>query len=138
MNPNSIKEATNEFNQCYKNYLENKLLFNTLFKIMTCLSRNVAPMQQSASATIQEKVNENFWRSFLITDMKESQSNNGVNDESDIFMNEVLSSEAKKYILNRVDAEVESCLVKIKQYLSFANIDLEGKDLGNEWVNQFT
>ena len=101
------REAQNEFNQNYLNYLENYLLFSIL-------NENLLLLVGAKSTSIEKELKENLVKSHLF--QYKLSENEMIMDE---IHPEELSSEAKTALVDKIYLKLESKLSEINQYFNF-------------------
>ncbi len=114
-----------EFNLNYKNYLENKLLMNILYDSLANQESLIVNSDLAGENDFYQQIQDNFWRSFI---NKQQDDEFTSNDE---FNNDPLSSQAKKYLLNKLETNLEAYFKDINNYLKFAKIQ-DSNDLDDE------
>lgn len=124
MNEMDDSKTLAEFNLNYKNYLENKLMLTIFYDSLTNQEPLFANTDLIAGNNqLYQQIQDNFWRSFINQSQQDDTSIS--NDE---FKNEPLSTDAKKYLLNKLETNLEVYFKDINNYLKFAKNDTNDND----------
>jgi hypothetical protein len=121
-------DLQNQFNAVYKKYLEDSLLYNSLFGSVFDFETKANEINPSTSTVCDddikktEKIAQKFWRANLITSSFNSKENINTDDNitltNSIKKIETLTLEEKKLLVDQIQVKFKNILVEIGIFMN--------------------
>lgn len=126
------EDVLKEFNQNYRNYIENSLLLNLVYEILfdsptgfthsSSLSSISEQQTFDSSTNIEDKIRETFLKAYALT-----LADKSTELLEDIKTVEPLNIESRQYLVEKIENKLDNYFSDIDEHLGFCNFDSNSK-----------